>query len=220
MSNVFTARWGARFVDAAEVVTWISQRLYPIDNRPPVLVKLEKKTSMADASGFRHWQVEPLDAADEAFLRQAWVELPDYGEATEPAWPQYVAAFSAARKVSGDTAPRWELHPSFLHVREQSIDRQREIRQTCAAQMEKAFASGQLRGFRPDRTPASQVQLGVELSIDDARVWLERLGYAFAVAEAREGGRGGSWKDRVPAGPRAIMERHMPGGSGRKRDGS
>ncbi|RYY91223.1 MAG: hypothetical protein EOO24_31900 [Comamonadaceae bacterium] len=222
MSNVFTAKAGARFVDAEEVVTWIAQRIHPIDNRSPILVTLEKKTALTDENGFQHWLVQPLDGADQAFLKAAWIALPDVQQASEATWPRYRRALADAKRAAGPDAPAWELHPTFQHVREQSIAQQRAVRRTCAEQMEKAFAGGLLRGLRPDHTPASVVQLGVLLSVEDARRWLEGLGYAFHVAsgsEQQDGEQRRDWKDHVPAGPRAIMERHMSGKGRRSGNG-
>ena len=214
MSNVFIAKAGARFVDAEEVVTWISQRIHPIDNRSPILVTLEKKTALTDESGFNHWLVQPLDGADQAFLKAAFASLPDVQQASEASWPGYRQALADAKKAAGPDTPAWDLHPTFQHVREQSIAQQREVRRAYAEQMEKAFAGGHLKGMRPDRTPATVVQLGVLLTVEDAQSWLEGLGYAFRVAtgsEQQDGEQRRDWKDHVPAGPRAIMERHMSG---------
>ena len=165
---------GAPFVLAEMIPVWIADALVPIPDVAPSVLSLRKQISIGKPAEF---ELVSLTAEDWALLDRIWH---DHSTAThtKPMNANY-EQFYEYREVfeSSPEKPAWDLHAEFSNPKYDAEVRQINIKHRHTQDLSAAAASGQITILTAQRTPTNRIEPGSIVSVEDARRYLEPLGF-------------------------------------------
>jgi len=159
---------GTRFVQAIEIPGWIADSLHPVPDGLPVLCDLVKRTQVEPAN-FRNDELTPEDWG---LLDEIWRDLPHIRWATPDTFEKYLAAFYAA-----PNRPDWRPYAQYKDPKQDANDERANARNQQFWNIDAAIKSGELKALTAQRTPASALSHDCIVSVDNARRYLEPLGF-------------------------------------------
>jgi len=187
MQRIIEIPTGTRFVLAAQIPGWIAERLVPVPDTPPVLVSLQKKIPQAEPN---HYRIEDLTEADVSLLEQIWagmsadspLELMRGHAAAESLTREHFAPYQEAFDAAPNR-PEWLLQGNFLDVRGEAMSRRSEIRMKHWDELESRARAGRLTILSNYGTPTKKIEIGAQVSIEDARDYLAQVPPGFELRE-------------------------------------
>lgn len=182
MENIFFVAPKTNHIPLVDVLDFIVDALAPIDDRPPALAKLEKKTLIGEnAHGNLHWRVEALTIEDWKFLDATWSDKGDVKSVTKQLWAPFATAFTVAKIAAGKNAPAWELQATWTRNRYESLNRRSDLRAKHWDAIDEFLKSGGMHALTLDRLPAHTVQPDLVLVASDACMYLKQAGFQVQI---------------------------------------
>ena len=177
---------GARFMLAALIPKAIAEALVPERTDPPALVGLQKKVPAPE-----YFSIEELTQADLVLLAEIWRDVPGISplvmfgkhDAPRSITREDFAPFQHAFDKAPDR-PSWMLLPGFIDPREGVNSSRQDIRRAHWEAIEAQARAGTLRLISNQGVPAERIELGTQISVEDARAYLAGVPPGFVLVES------------------------------------
>ena len=172
---------GQNFIEAAWLANQIAECLVPVPDTPPLLVSIKKKTPEDKPD---HYRIDDLTDEDVDYLRGIWpgLNIPSFWSMTQEQWKPCREAFDKA-----PDRPAWDLVPMFDDFRAKAKGERGQAAFKHFRQLEAEAKAGKLRLLDSHRAPASTLEPGTLISIDDARAYLVPLSFELAQSPGETG---------------------------------